>query len=123
MINDNESKTEMKSRSQRYDIIWPRPRHWHKYTKFKMCPNIMMVTYIKNIWSSIHEKVKQHRGWVEKKALLLKKACSQGALHFDLKEYQQETSKDYKGIMLYLCSVEDRDFVNYMEVPSLPGHA
>ena len=62
MINDNESKAETKSRSQRYDIIWPRSRHSHKYTKFKMCPSIMMVIYIKNIGSSIHEKVKQHRG-------------------------------------------------------------
>ena len=25
--------------------------------------------------------------------------------------------------MLYLCSVEDRDFVDHMEVLSLPGHA
>ena len=25
--------------------------------------------------------------------------------------------------MLYLCSVEDRDFVDHMEVPRLPGHA
>ena len=85
MINDNENKTEMKSRSQRYDIIWPRPRDWHKYTKFKMCLIIMMVIYIKNIWSSVHEKVKQQWGWVEKKALLLKKACSQGTLHIQLR--------------------------------------
>ena len=31
--------------------------------------------HLSNIWSSIHEKVKQHWGWVEKKALLVKKAC------------------------------------------------
>ena len=42
---------------------------------------------------------------------------------FDLKEYQQETGKDYKRIVLYLFSVEDRDFVDHMKVPSLPGHA
>ena len=42
---------------------------------------------------------------------------------FDLKEYQQETGKDYKSIVLCLCSVEDRDFVDHVEVPSLPGHA
>ena len=29
-----------------------------------------------NIWSSIHENVKQQWGWVEKKVLLIKKACS-----------------------------------------------
>ena len=28
----------------------------------------------KLIWSSIHEKVKQHWGWVEKKALFIKKS-------------------------------------------------
>ena len=42
---------------------------------------------------------------------------------FDLKEYQQETGKDYKRIVLHLCSIEDRGFVDHMEVPSLPGHA
>ena len=42
---------------------------------------------------------------------------------FDLKEYQQETGKDYKRIVLYLFSVEDRDFVDHMKVPSLPGLA
>ena len=42
---------------------------------------------------------------------------------FDLKEYQQETGKNYKRIVLYLCSVEDSDFVDDMEVPDLPGHA
>ena len=39
----------------------------------------MMVICIKqhltNIWSSIHEKVKQHWGWVEAEMLLIKKAC------------------------------------------------
>ena len=42
---------------------------------------------------------------------------------FNLKEYQQETDKDYKRTVLYLCSVEDRDFVDHVEVPSLPGHS
>ena len=60
----------MKSRSQRYNINRPRHRHLHKYNKFKICLSIMMVISIKqhqsNIWSSIHEKVKQHSGRVEK---------------------------------------------------------
>ena len=30
---------------------------------------------LSNIWNSIHEKVKQHWRWVEKKVLLIKKAC------------------------------------------------
>ena len=46
----------------RHDIIRPRPRHGHKYTKYKMCLTLMMVICIKqqlsNIWSSINEKVK-----------------------------------------------------------------
>ena len=67
-------RLKMKSRSHRYDINRPSPKHGHKHTKYKMCLNIMMVTCIKqhltNIWSSIHEKVKQHWGWVEKKPCL-----------------------------------------------------
>ena len=30
--------------------------------------------HLSNIWSSVHEIVKQHWGWVEKKALLIKKS-------------------------------------------------
>ena len=63
-------RLKMKNISHRYDINRPRPRHGHKYTKYKMCLTIMMVMCIKqhlsNIWSSINEKVKQHWGWVEK---------------------------------------------------------
>ena len=37
----------------------------------------MMLIYIKqhlsNMWRSIHEKVKKRRGWLEKKALIIKK--------------------------------------------------
>ena len=51
----------MKSKSKRYDLNRPRPRHGHKYTKYKMCLNIMMVICIKQhlsiIGSSIHGKV------------------------------------------------------------------
>ena len=53
------------------------PRHGHKYTKYKICLSKIMVTCIKqhlsNIWSSIHEKVKQHWGWVEKSVAYKKK--------------------------------------------------
>ena len=56
----------------------PRPRHGHKHTKYKMCLSIMMAICIKqhlnNIWSSNHEKVKQHWGWLEK-SVAYKKAC------------------------------------------------
>ena len=44
-----------------------------------MCLIIMMVIVIKqhlsNIWNSIHEKGKQHWGWVKKKHCFYKKAC------------------------------------------------
>ena len=75
-----EIRLKMKNRSQRYDINRPRARYGHKYTKYKTCLSIFMVTcikqYLNNIWGSIHKKVKQHWGWVEKKALLIKKACA-----------------------------------------------
>ena len=71
-------KMKKKNRSHRYDINRPRSRHGHKYSKYKKCLSMMMLICIKqhlsNIWSSIHEKVKQHWGWVEKKALLIKKS-------------------------------------------------
>ena len=67
-----------KSRSHRYDIDRPRPRHGQKITKYKMCLSIMMSVCIKqhlsNISSSIHEKVKQHWGWAEKSAAYEKSA-------------------------------------------------
>ena len=68
-----------KNRSHKYDINRPRPRHWHEYTKYKMCLNLMMNICIKqhltNIWNSIQEKIKQHWGWVGKKGCLWKKAA------------------------------------------------
>ena len=58
----------MKNRSSRYDINRPRRRHGHKYTKYKLCLSFMMVIcvnpHLSNIWSSIHDKVKQHWGWL-----------------------------------------------------------
>ena len=71
-------KMKMKKRSPRYVINRPSSWHGHKYSKYKKCLSMMMLICIKqhlsNIWSSIHEKVKQHWGWVEKKTLLIKKS-------------------------------------------------
>ena len=36
MIDDNENETGMKNISHRYNINRPRPRHEHKYIKYKM---------------------------------------------------------------------------------------
>ena len=78
-INHNENKDENEKCACRYDINRPRPRNGHKYSKHKKCPSTIMLICIKqhpsNIWSSIYEKVKKHWGWVEKKALVIKKAC------------------------------------------------
>ena len=72
-------KVKMKNRSYRYGINGPRSRHGHKYIKYQKSSSMMMLICIKqylSILSSIHKKVKQNWGWVEKKqALLLKKAC------------------------------------------------
>ena len=57
-------RLEMKNRSHKHEINRPRSRHRYKYTKYKIGLSIMMVICIKhhasNIWSAIHEKVKQH---------------------------------------------------------------
>ena len=69
-------RLKIKSRSQRYDINWPKPRHGHKYTKYKACLSMMVIfskQHLSNIWSWIHEKVKQHWGWVEKSVAYTKK--------------------------------------------------
>ena len=67
-------RLKIKNRSQKYDINRPRSRYGHNYTKHKMCHSPMMIIYIKqhlsDIWSSIHDKVKQHWDWVEKKRCL-----------------------------------------------------
>ena len=39
--------------------------------------SVFIKQYLSNIWGSIHEKVKQHWGWVEKNSLLVKKRVLQ----------------------------------------------
>ena len=72
-------KMKIKNRSYRYDIS--RFRHGHKYSTYKKCLRIMMLICIKQhlsyIWSSIHRKVKQHCGWVEKSIAYKKKRVAQ----------------------------------------------
>ena len=57
-INHNENEDENKNRSQRYDINRPSSRHGHTFSK---CKNYLSIMMLICIWSSIHEKVKQHR--------------------------------------------------------------
>ena len=65
---------ENEKRSHWYDINRPRSRHGHKYSEYKKCLNMAMLMCVKqhriNTWPSIHKKVKQHWGWVEKKRCL-----------------------------------------------------
>ena len=67
-------RMKMKNRWHRPNIKRPRSRHGHKYSTYKKCLTMMMFTCIKqqlsHIWSSIHERVKQLWGWVEKKLCL-----------------------------------------------------
>ena len=62
----------MKNRSQRYEINRTRPRHGHKYTKYKFCLGTMMAICIKqhlsNIQSSSHEKFKLTKTELKKSA-------------------------------------------------------
>ena len=38
-------RLKVKNRSERYDINWPRPRHGHKFPKYKMCLIVMIVMH------------------------------------------------------------------------------
>ena len=64
----------IKNRSHSYDRNRFRSRRGQKYCKYKKCLTMMMLISIKqhlsNIWSSAHQKVKQHEDWVEKKRCL-----------------------------------------------------
>ena len=72
-------KVNMKNRSDRYNINGPSLDIGTNIVNITIvCISMMMLIRIKqhlsNIWSSIHEKVKQHWGWVEK-SVAYKKAC------------------------------------------------
>ena len=47
------TRLKTKKRSQRYDINRPNPRHGHKYTKYKISINMMMVICVKQHVSNI----------------------------------------------------------------------
>ena len=79
-INNNENGDENeKKRTNRFDINRASSRYGHKYSKYKICLSLIFICikqHISNMWSSVHEKIKQQWGWVEKKRCLLKKACT-----------------------------------------------
>ena len=64
----------MKNENKRYDINRVRLRCDTNILKYKMGLSIMTAICIEqhqhNVWSSIHKKVKQNWGWVEKQRCL-----------------------------------------------------
>ena len=73
-------KIKMKNRSHRYDIKRPRSRYGHKYSNHKCLSMIMLICmkqHLSNTWGSIHEKVKYHWGWAEKRVAYIKKRVYQ----------------------------------------------
>ena len=79
-------KMKIKKRSHRSDIN--RPRHGHKYSRYKKCLTMMILICVKqhvsNIWSSIYENVKQHWGWVEKSGAYKKRRAIYKTSYFDI---------------------------------------
>ena len=47
------TRLKIKNKLQGYDLNRPKPKHGHKYTKYKMCLSIMMVICIKQHLSNI----------------------------------------------------------------------
>ena len=66
-------RLKIKNRSHRYDINRPHSRMDINILNIK-CINVMVATcakqHLSNVWSSIHEKVKQNGRWFEKKCCL-----------------------------------------------------
>ena len=100
-------KIKMKNRSHRYDTNRPRSRHGHKYSEYKKCLSMMMHICIKqhlrNIWNSIHEKVKQHWGWVEKR-VANKKVCISEKINYyfaNIREWLDNLSctRDFSNVL------------------------
>ena len=87
----------MKNSSHRYDINRPKS----SYSKCKRSLSMMLLIYIKqqlsNISGSIHEKVKQHWGWVERSVAYIKKACLRLLRYYKIKLiYTCVTAKQWK---------------------------
>ena len=63
-----------KKKSHRCVLNSQKSRYEYKYSNYKKSLAMMMYILIKQqlskIWSLIHEKVKQHWGWIEKKGCL-----------------------------------------------------
>ena len=92
-------KMKMKSRSHRYDINRPGSRHGYRYIKYEKCLPMMMliciIQHLTNIWTSIHEKVKQH--WAAyKKMSVLGFWIFQGYTRFWIKYFMIDVRQYYE---------------------------
>ena len=103
-------KMKMKNKSHRYGINRLSFKHGQKSSTYTNCRVMMTLICIKqhqsNIWNSIHEKIKQHWGWVEKSVAYKKKKCVSIIIlrHFLYFPYLCS----YLGLdlfMLYLCHI------------------
>ena len=130
-------KLKMKNRSQRNHMNRVRPRHGHKYTKYKICLSIVMVICIKQHLSSIEQfaqfatpklnlklnpwksEATLSLGW--KKALLIKKGENENELkmcenlklwnwNFDSSFLETHTCKLYKILKVYFATFCDKKF-------------
>ena len=66
----NIEKIKKKNVSHWYVLNRPLSKHGLKYSRYKTCLSMIVLIcnqqHLSNIWSSIHEKLKQHWGWVKK---------------------------------------------------------
>ena len=89
----------MKSRLQKYNIDLGLDMDT-TILSIKLCPSLTMLMSIKqqlsNIWSSIHDRVKEHWGWAGKKVFLIKKRIYSSYLDYlggwEKHKYYQRTS-------------------------------
>ena len=70
LIIMNIEKIKKKNVSHWYVVNRPLSKHGLKYSRYKTCLSMIVLIcnqqHLSNIWSSIHEKLKQHWGWVKK---------------------------------------------------------
>lgn len=71
-------------------------RYGHKYIKYKNWLITMMLIYIKqrlsNVWSSIHGKINQHWGWVEKRVAYIKASIFKSIVMFTFSALEENYS-------------------------------
>ena len=110
MVNHHDNDDQNEKRSHRYDINSFRSKHGYKYSKYIRRLSMMMILisikqHLSNIWSWIHEKVKQHWGWVEKKVLPIKTPVYNLHIHKS-SEISNEQYPKVNLMFLYTCFIK-----------------